>query len=84
MDTDGHVDSSSVGFTSISKELIDNMEDILAAFGISSKISLRKRIDRQDLYLVRVRKPELNKYLKFFGFSNSRKKKKLLQILDLQ
>ena len=81
MDTDGFVETYNVACGVISKRLIENLSDIFSIVNLNSKITIRIRPCRRDLYLLRVPKKSLEIYYKNIGFSNLRKEKKLLGII---
>ena len=82
MDTDGWVSNSNVSCGSISKNLIADVAKIFTKFDIIYTRSKRNAKNNQkELYLIRVRKQSLQKYLEIIGFSNPRKLNKLKAIL---
>ncbi len=86
MDTDGYVDTytNSVGCSSTSRELIENLNDIMLKIAITPKLAIRKKEDRKDLYSLRVPRKYLRLYQNKIGFSNLRKRYKLLKIIQRQ
>lgn len=81
MDTDGFVETSGLGCGLISRQLIENMKDILESINIKPKITVKKRVNRKDLYLLRIHSRDLKKYYEEIGFSNQRKMIELKNIL---
>jgi len=83
MDTDGFVESYSVACGTVSKELIKNLREIFMLANIPARVIEKKRNPpRKNLFLTRVKKGNLLNYYKNIGFSNSRKEKKLLEIMN--
>ncbi|MFH1376650.1 MAG: LAGLIDADG family homing endonuclease [Candidatus Woesearchaeota archaeon] len=83
MDTDGFVESCSVACGSVSNELIEDLKDILFKIDIVPKITVKRRGGNQkDLYLLRIPSRYLKSYFENIGFSNPRKNKRLIEILD--
>ncbi len=81
MDTDGYVEISNVSCACTSKELIKNLAKIFDIYGLKYKISLKKRLNRKDLYLIRVYRNSLEDYNSFIGFSNKYKQDDLNSLL---
>lgn len=83
MDTDGFTERFGVACGSTSEKLIKDLEKILLKIGIIPKITIKNRKgNRKNLYLLRISRKYLEKYEKNIGFSNPRKKQKLLKILN--
>lgn len=82
MDTDGFVSKPcTLGFGVVSKKLIDNLRDILLMININPKIRVSQRGgNRKDIYLLRIKKADFNKYIEKIGFSNPRKSVMLLEL----
>ena len=83
MNTDGYVEVSNVSCASISERLLKNLLEIYDKFGLKYKFSLRvKDLPQKNLFLVRVYRDSLERYLELFGFSNTYKLEKLKWILN--
>lgn len=83
MDTDGFLNPGNVVCACISKDLIDNLSEILKKFGlIITRRVLERERNRRPLYFVRVRRESLDDYHKLIGFSNNYKNKKIKEILN--
>lgn len=82
MDTDGFVESHGVACGVVSKKLINDLKKIFSIIQIKPKITVKKREGkRKNLYLLRVSKKYLGTYNEYIGFSNLRKKKRLIEII---
>lgn len=83
MDTDGFVENINISCGVVSKELIEDLRKILLILKIVPRITVRKRDNRKDLYLLRIPRKYLEIYYKNIGFSNKRKEEGLLKIMGL-
>ena len=79
VDTDGSVDKHGrITLGLITKNLINQVSEILTKFEINHRISIRKRKPKwNDLYLISINQAPAKIYLKKIGFSNKRKDKRV-------